>query len=103
MPGPSLPNNDLAELAALLGVDNVRILLLQQLMDGDRKTRHRVVHSLKSNTRVIGARTLSARMAALELRLNDASAPDLNTSELAEIAAEFDAVAAPLRVFAQAS
>lgn len=103
-----LPNEDLAQLAALLGVDNVRALvrtflreyplLLRELADGDRKTRHRVAHSLKSNARVIGARALSARMAAIEEQLGT-DEPDLDMTDVAAIAAAFDSAAKPLREF----
>lgn len=113
MSGVPLPNDDLRELAGLLGVDNVRLLirtflreyplLLQQLTDGDRKTRHRIAHSLKSNARVIGARALSARMAAVEQRLSDGTQPDLTADDVAQIRAEFDTLAQPLREFAHAS
>lgn len=110
MPGVPPPNPDIADLAALLGEDNARVLvrtflneypaLLRQLAAGDRRTRHRIAHSLKSNTRVIGARELSARMAATEARLNGTSAPDLSSEEIAAITGEFEAVAAGLRAFA---
>jgi HPt (histidine-containing phosphotransfer) domain-containing protein len=108
---PDLPlNDDLNELVTLLGENNVRALvrtflreyplLLQQLADGDRKTRHRIAHSLKSNARVIGARILSARMAEIEERLNSAAGSDLAPADIASIRAEFDAAALPLRPFA---
>lgn len=110
MPGVPPPNVDLAELAALLGEDNVRLLvrtflheypiLLRELAHGDRKARHRVTHSLKSNARVIGARALSARMAAFEERLSRLNEPDLNADEVAGITADFDEFAAGLREFA---
>lgn len=103
-------NNDLKELVALLGESNVRALirtflreypqLLQQLANGDRKTRHRIAHSLKSNARVIGERTLSARMATIEDRLSTDTGADLTTAEIAEIEAAFDTAAASLRIFA---
>jgi HPt (histidine-containing phosphotransfer) domain-containing protein len=104
------PNNDIADLVTLLGEDSVRQLirtflreyprLLEQLANGDRKTRHRIAHSLKSNARVIGARDLAARMADVEQRLGDANAADVGAADIAAIAAEFDAAAAPLRAFA---
>ena len=106
-------NEDLAQLLALLGEDNVRALirtflreyplLLQQLANGDRKTRHRIAHSLKSNARIIGARALSARMATIEERLNTATEPDLTPADIATISAEFDVAAEPLRSFAAGS
>src|SRR5690348_10645202 len=103
MAGAPLPNDDLAELAALLGIDNVRLLvrtflreypdLIGQLREGDRRTRHRIAHSLKSNARVIGARALSAHMAAVEEQLADDTRPDLEPDDLATIIAEFETVA----------
>lgn len=110
MPGEPPPNSDLADLAAVLGEDNVRLLirtflteypvLLRQLADGDRRTRQRLAHSLKSNARVIGARSLSARMAEFERRLAQSNEPDLSASEIADVRAEFDAFAVALRTFA---
>ncbi len=111
MAGTPPPNSDVADLVALLGKDNVRMLietflreyprLIQQLTDADRSTRHRLVHSLKSNARVIGARALSAQMAEFELRLADEKAPDLDGMDLAVIRIGFDQVAAPLRTYAE--
>jgi HPt (histidine-containing phosphotransfer) domain-containing protein len=104
------PNADLADLARVIGEENVRTLirtflreyptLLRSLREGDRKTRHRMAHSLKSNARIIGARELSAEMAAYELRLSEADAPDLTPTEIDAIAAKFDATSGALRVFA---
>ncbi|HVU34420.1 MAG TPA: Hpt domain-containing protein [Opitutaceae bacterium] len=110
MASPMVPNDDLANLIALLGEENVRSLIrtflheypgmLKQLADGDRATRHRLVHSLKSNARVIGERELSAHLAALEERIGTPGARDLDAAELADIARRFEAVAVPLRAFA---
>jgi HPt (histidine-containing phosphotransfer) domain-containing protein len=103
------PNEDLAELVALLGMDNVRLLLrtflreypllIEQLESGDRKTRHRIAHSLKSNARVIGARTLSSYMAAIEERLSHETGSDLSTSDIASIRSQFDSAGREIRVF----
>lgn len=108
----SPPNADLAELLSLLGPDNVRLLiqtflreypnLIGQLRTGDRKTQHRVAHSLKSNARVVGARTLSAHMAAIEARLSSETGPGLSPEDIAEIAAKFEVIAAELRPFSDA-
>lgn len=110
MSGQPPPNADLAELVALLGTDNVRQLLrtflreypvlLHQLSVGDRKTRHRIAHSLKSNARVIGARTLSGRMAEIEDRLANEKERDLDEREITQIADDFERAAATLRTFA---
>jgi HPt (histidine-containing phosphotransfer) domain-containing protein len=105
------PNDDLANLAALLGEDNVRMLVrtflrdfpvsIRDMASCDRKTRHRLAHNLKSNARVVGARILSDRMAAIELRLSDERGADLDQAEITAIAAEFESVAIPLRKFAE--
>ena len=106
----NLPNPDLASLAAVLGEENVRILirtflaecpgLLGSLETGDRRTRQRIAHSLKSNTRVLGARAFSDRMAELERRLSNPEEPDLTPAEFADIAAELQRFSEPLRAYA---
>jgi HPt (histidine-containing phosphotransfer) domain-containing protein len=110
MPRTPPPNSDLADLVALLGKPNVCLLietflreyprLVGQLAAADRATRHRLVHSLKSNARVVGARALSAQMAEFEQRLANPSAPELDAMDLAVIRIGFDQVAGPLRAFA---
>lgn len=104
------PNPDLVNLVSLLGRDNARRLvdtfltecpgLMRQLANGDRRTRHRIAHSLKSSTRIVGARSLSAQMAAIEQRLTSPAGADLDAAELAEIAAQFDVLSGELRAFA---
>jgi HPt (histidine-containing phosphotransfer) domain-containing protein len=104
------PTNELAELASVLGEDNVRTLVRTFLRDfpvslaelsgpGDRKNRHRVAHSMKSNTRLMGAHDLSNRMAALEARLETPAGQDFNADDLTLISRDFDAIAGPLRAF----
>ena len=103
------PNEALAELAAVLGDDNVRTLVrtflrdfplsLQELGGGDRKNRHRIAHSMKSNSRLMGAYRLSDRMAALEEMLAEEGGDDLRATDLTGISADFDAIAGPLRTF----
>ena len=103
------PNDALAELASVLGDDNVRTLVrtflrdfpasMRELEGGDRKNRHRVAHSMKSNSRLMGAQALSERMAALEARLDGETGADVTPADLAAIAAEFERVAGPLRAF----
>lgn len=97
------------ELAAVLGPDNVRTLVrtflrdfpisLQELGGGDRKNRHRLAHSMKSNSRLMGAHALSQRMAALEDRLSRSDGADVNPTDLAAIATQFEEIARPLREF----
>ena len=104
------PNDALAELASVLGDDNVRTLVRTFLRDfpvsfqelstsPERKNRHRVAHSMKSNSRLMGAMSLSQRMAALEERLAQPDGADVNAQDLAAISAEFETIAAPLRRF----
>lgn len=105
------PNDELAELAAVLGEDNVRTLVRTFLRDfpaslaelgaptGERKNRHRIAHSMKSNSRLMGAHALSQRMAALEARLETSEGADVNADDLTLISRDFEAVAGPLRVF----
>lgn len=109
MPSEPPPNEALAELAAVLGEDNVRTLVrtflrdfpasYQELAGGDRKNQHRIAHSLKSNSRLMGANQLAQLMADLEARLEGAKGADLNAQDLAIITAEFEAVAGSLRTF----
>lgn len=109
MPPLPPPNDALAELAAVLGQDNVRTLVrtflrefphsFAQLRGGERKNRHRVAHSMKSNSRLMGAHALSRHMAELEARLSEESEGDVTTEDLTAISAEFDAIALPLRQF----
>jgi len=110
MPSSPPPNEALAELASVLGDDNVRTLVRTFLRDfpisfqelsnnADRKNRHRIAHSMKSNSRLMGAHTLSQRMAAIEERLAQENGADINAQDLAGINADFEAVAGPLRIF----
>jgi HPt (histidine-containing phosphotransfer) domain-containing protein len=109
MPGTPPPNKALADLAAVLGDDNVRTLVrtylrefplsIQNLGGGERRDRHRMAHSMKSNSRLVGAIELSQRMAELELRLADANGRDVSAEEITSIKAQFETVAAPLRAF----
>lgn len=103
------PNEALAELASVLGEDNVRTLAatflrdfpasFQELSDGDRSNRHRVAHSVKSNARLMGAMALSERMAELEKRLEGPAGADVTPADLAAIKTEFEEIAGPLRTF----
>jgi HPt (histidine-containing phosphotransfer) domain-containing protein len=106
------PTEALAELAAVLGDDNVRTLVrtflrdfplsLRELSGGERSNRHRVAHSMKSNSRLMGAMALSRRMAELEARLESADGLDVTPADLAAINAEFEEIAGPLRAFVAA-
>lgn len=110
MPPSSPPNDALAELAVALGADNVRTLVRTflrefpisygQLSGGERQNRHRVAHSMKSNSRLMGAHTLSKHMAELEARLSEPDTGDVTPEDLKSITAEFEAIVGPLRKFA---
>src|SRR5688572_10369985 len=92
------PNDALADLAAVLGVDNVRTLArtflrdfpvsFQALSTSDRKNRHRLAHSMKSNSRLMGALQLSQRMAEIEARLAEENGRDVTPDDLTQISAE---------------
>ena len=103
------PTASLAELSDVLGEDNVRTLVrtflkdfpgsLRELSNPDRKERHRAAHSMKSNSRLMGAMDLSQRMADLEKRLESPDGADVSPADLAAIMAEFETAAGPLRTF----
>ena len=103
------PNEALADLASVLGDDNVRTLVrtflrdfppsFQELNGGDRANRHRIAHSINSNARLMGAISLSDRMAELEKRLEGPAGDDITPADLRAINAEFEEIAGPLRAF----
>jgi HPt (histidine-containing phosphotransfer) domain-containing protein len=103
------PNDALAELAAVLGEDNVRTLVttflrdfpasLAELSGGDRKNCHRVAHSMKSNSRLMGAMELSRLAAELEAKLEKPDGKDVTPGDIAAITREFESIVAPLRAF----
>ncbi|MBM3852997.1 MAG: Hpt domain-containing protein [Verrucomicrobia bacterium] len=103
------PNEALAELSEVLGADNVKTLVhtflrdfpvsIRELTSGDRQSRHRCAHSMKSNARLMGAHELSTRMAQLEERFGSPTGADLSPEEVAAVKAQFEAVAQPLREF----
>ena len=103
------PNEALAELASVLGEDNVRTLVrtflrdfpqsIRELGGGDRKNRHRLAHSMKSNSRLMGAFELSQRLADLEERLSVGGAGDVTRQDIVSIVADYEAIAGQLRTF----
>ena len=109
MPALPPPTTALAELAAVLGQDNVKTLVrtflrefpisFKELSGGERHNRHRIAHSMKSNSRLMGALALSKRMAELEARLSEENGLDVTPEDLVHISAEFEAIAEPLRKF----
>lgn len=106
------PNDALAELAAVLGEDNVRTLVRtflrdfpvaqQGLVGGERSNRLRLAHSMKSNARLMGALDLSDYCAALEARLMTPEGTDVNDFDRTTIETMFQKLAVPLREFAGA-
>jgi len=106
---PSPPNQSLADLAHVLGEENVRNLArtflrefplsFQALTSSDRQERHRLAHSMKSSSRLMGGHALSQRMAEIESRLMDDHGGDLTPQDLEVISSEFEALAGPLRAF----
>jgi len=104
------PNSAIAELASALGEDSARELaemfltsfekVLRDLNTGDREERKRAAHSLKSSARIVGAGTLSNRMAELESRLTN-TAGDVTPEDLTATIEEFERIAIPLRAYAR--
>ena len=70
-----------------------------QLSGGERRNRHRLLHSMKGSSSVVGAQALSAQLAELEARLADDAMPDITGAEIDQIAAEFETNARSLREF----
>ena len=103
------PNSSLAELAAVVGEDNVRSLVrtflrdfpasLGELTGGERTDRHRVVHNMKGSSRVVGAHDLSQRLGEIEERLADATAADLAPEEIGQLTTAFETIAHTLKAF----
>lgn len=103
------PNEALAELAEVLGVENVKTLArtflrdfpvsISDLASGNRQNGHRYAHSMKSNARLMGAYALSQRMAELEERLSNNSGGVVTPEDITAIKAEFEAIAKLLRTF----
>ena len=104
------PNNAIAELSSGLGEDSARELVemyltnfqtvLGELNTGDREQRRRAAHSLKSSSHIVGASSLSSRMAALEARLAQADGA-VTPEDITDTITEFDRVAVSLRAFAR--
>ena len=112
MPPVPPPNSAIAELASALGEDSARELaemfltsfeaVLRDLNAGSRDERKRAAHSLKSSSRIVGATTLSARMAELEARLTN-TPDDITSDDITATVADFERIAVPLRAYARQS
>lgn len=111
MPSVPPPTEELAELVAVLGDENVRTLVrtflrdfpvsLRDLAISDRKNCHRIAHSLKSNSRLMGAHQLSQRMAGIEARLATPDGADVAPDEIAAITDDYAAIEKPLKQYAE--
>src|SRR5260221_483976 len=85
------PNSSLAELARTFGDENVRTLVrtflrdfpvsIQALTTGNRLDRHRLAHSMKSSSRLMGGHELSRQMAEIEERLTRDANADITPHE----------------------
>lgn len=108
MDNPPPPNQSIAELIDILGLEDTRELvrtylrefdsIIRALASGSREAQHRLAHALKSSARHMGALHLSQRMAALETRLQEASG-EVTADDLRAITEEFERSASPLRAF----
>lgn len=107
---PSLPPNEaIAQLAEVLGLEDTRNLvrtflkeydgLIRTMTSADRQQQHRAVHSLKSSCRHMGLMPLMRKLELLEARV---LRPDgtVTLEDIAIINSEFERLVPPLRAFA---
>ncbi len=104
------PNSSLRELAAVIGEENTRNLVrtflrevpasLKELLLVERKHQHRLIHNMKSSTRVVGAHAFSERLAQLEAKLAKPAQTELTPVEIQQLTGEFETIAGPLLDFA---
>ncbi|MDB6168147.1 MAG: hypothetical protein JWM88_1011 [Verrucomicrobia bacterium] len=102
------PNSAIAELSEALGDDSARELVemflnnfknvVTELNSGDREQRRRAAHSLKSSSHIVGASTLSSRMAALEAKLTEPTG-EVSHEDLTGTIEEFERVSRSLRPY----
>lgn len=102
------PNEAIAHLISALDLEDTCQVIQTYLREFDREvrrlatldrvTQQRIAHSLKSSSAQMGALALSQRMAAIEHRL-PAGGDAISAAEAAEILADFERTAAPLRAF----
>ncbi|MFI5356373.1 MAG: Hpt domain-containing protein [Opitutales bacterium] len=108
MPTPP-PNDAIRQLTEILGDTDTREIvqtylrefdgLIRILASGDRPSRHRAAHSLKSSSRHMGLPTLAIRLQELESRLLQPDAT-VTADDLQALVAEFERTAEPLRTYA---
>jgi HPt (histidine-containing phosphotransfer) domain-containing protein len=104
------PNSAIAELAEALGDESARELVemflnnfnnvITELNSGDREQRRRAAHSLKSSSHIVGASSLSSRMAALEARLAMPEG-EVTHEDLTGTMAEFERLSSTLRAYSR--
>lgn len=102
------PNERLAGLVSVLGDEDTRELvrlylasvprLLADIGGGVRESSQRAAHSLKSSSDQMGAAALAQHSKQLEVRMM-AGGPLPSAAELADLAAEYQAVESSLRGF----
>ena len=102
------PNEAIAHLISALDLEDTCQVIQTYLREYDREvrritttdriTQQRLAHSLKSSSAQMGALDLSTRFAAIEHRLA-AGGAEISAPEAAELQAEFERTAAPLREF----
>ena len=112
--GPVLDQNVLKSIVEMIGADDPAIMLDlidtylldsqrqvdelgNWLADGDFKTLHRMVHSLKSSSATFGAMTLSRLCESLERSAKEDCADGTCASKIEAIRAEYLAVVDALR------
>jgi len=102
------PNEAIAHLISALDLEDTCQVIqtylreydreVRRIMNTDRVTQQRIAHSLKSSSAQMGAIELSRRFAEIEHRLGAGEAV-ISATEAAELQAEFERTAAPLREF----
>ena len=102
------PNEALAQLVDILGMDDTRELvrtflkeydgLIRSMTVQDREVQHRAVHSLKSSCRHMGLTLLMRKLEALEARVLLPNGK-VTMEDIAAVNSEFERQVPPLRNF----
>ena len=106
---PTPPNDSIAQLIDILGLEDTRDLvrtylqeydgIIRVLTEGNREVQHRAAHSLKSSSFLMGLESLASYLAELELRLTQSSGK-VNTDDIELIAKKIAGSIQSLKVFA---
>lgn len=106
---PTPPNDSIAQLIDILGLEDTRDLvrtylqeydgIIRVLSEGNREVQHRAAHSLKSSSSLMGLESLASYLAELELRLTQSSGK-VNTDDIELIAKKIAGSIQSLKVFA---